>query len=61
MPFKQECIPLVDEPDDSAEVISSINTIVNDGGALRAYNTDYTAVASLLRNRSVGPRRVACL
>lgn len=48
MPFKEEAIPLVDELDDSARAISSINTIVNDDGRLRAYNTDYLAVASLL-------------
>src|SRR4051794_7374522 len=53
MPFKEECIPLVDELDDSAAAIASINTIVNDGGALRAYNTDYKAVASLLLDRAV--------
>jgi shikimate dehydrogenase len=48
MPFKEDSIPLVDELDDSAAAISSINTIVNDDGRLRAYNTDYLAVATLL-------------
>ena len=53
MPFKEACIPLVDELDDSAAAISSINTIVNDGGRLRAYNTDYVAVATLLAAHAV--------
>jgi shikimate dehydrogenase len=53
MPFKEECIPLVDELDDSARAIESINTIVNTDGRLRAYNTDYLAVAALLSSHQV--------
>lgn len=53
MPFKEACIPLVDELDVSAAAIQSINTIVNDEGFLRAYNTDYLAVASLLKSHEV--------
>lgn len=53
MPFKEDCIPLVDELDPSAAVIQSINTIVNDGGHLKAYNTDYIAVVHLLENHQV--------
>jgi shikimate dehydrogenase len=34
--------------DASAEAIGSVNTIVNTGGQLRAYNTDYLAIAKLL-------------
>jgi shikimate dehydrogenase len=41
----------VDELDGSAEAIGSVNTIVNTGGRLRAYNTDYLAVAKLLADR----------
>jgi shikimate dehydrogenase len=48
MPFKEDAIPLVDDLDDSARAIASINTIVNTDGRLRAYNTDYLAVAVLL-------------
>lgn len=53
MPFKEACIPLVDELDDSASVIQSINTIVNTDGHLKAYNTDYIAVAQLLDSHAV--------
>src|ERR1700712_850090 len=53
MPFKEESIPLVDELDDSARAIASINTIVNTDGRLRAYNTDYLAVAQLLAEHDV--------
>jgi shikimate dehydrogenase len=38
---------------DSAAAIASVNTIVNDGGVLHAYNTDYEAVAALLSEHRV--------
>jgi len=53
MPFKEAVIPLVDEMMPSATAIQSVNTIVNDDGRLRAYNTDYTAVRSLLDSHVV--------
>lgn len=53
MPFKEDVIALVDALDPSAEVIASVNTIVNDGGLLRAFNTDFIAVATLLREHAV--------
>ena len=55
MPFKEACIPLVDEMDASASAIQSVNTIVNTNGRLRAYNTDYRAVAQLLGSHQVPP------
>jgi shikimate dehydrogenase len=55
MPFKEDVIALVDEMDASATAIQSINTIVNDDGVLRAYNTDYIAVAQLLKESAIAP------
>jgi shikimate dehydrogenase len=55
MPFKEACIPLVDAIDASAEAIASINTIVNDDGFLRAYNTDYIAVRKLIEQYGIAP------
>ena len=55
MPFKEACIPLIDEMDSSASAIQSVNTIVNSDGRLRAYNTDYRAVAQLLSSHQVPP------
>ncbi len=55
MPYKEACIPMVDELDASAEVIGSVNTIVNDDGHLRAYNTDYLAIRDLLGSHGVDP------
>lgn len=53
MPFKEACIALVDELDASASAIQSINTIVNTNGHLKAYNTDYIAVAQLLDSHRI--------
>ena len=53
MPFKEACIALVDEMDPSAAAIQSINTIVNTDGHLKAYNTDYIAIAQLLDSHKV--------
>ena len=53
MPFKEACIPMVDELDPSAKAIDSVNTIVNTDGYLKAYNTDYIAIAKLLAEHQV--------
>ena len=55
MPFKQECIPLIDELDVSAKAINSVNTIVNSAGHLKGYNTDYIAIATLLKQYQISP------
>jgi shikimate dehydrogenase len=55
MPYKEACIPYVDELDASARALQSVNTIVNEHGRLRAYNTDYIAVAKLLEQHRVSP------
>lgn len=51
MPFKEAVIPLIDDLEASAQAIDSVNTIVNDGGRLTGYNTDYVAVRDLLNRR----------
>lgn len=53
MPYKEDVIALVDVMDPSAKAIDSVNTIVNDGGRLSAYNTDYTAIEQLLQRNAV--------
>ncbi|WP_268760262.1 MULTISPECIES: shikimate 5-dehydrogenase [Micrococcaceae] len=53
MPFKEDVMALVDEMDDSATAIESVNTIVNTDGHLKAYNTDYTAIEQLLASNAV--------
>ena len=41
-------MPFLDEISPSAQAIQSVNTIVNDQGFLRAYNTDYIAIVKLI-------------
>lgn len=53
MPFKEEVIALVDELDPSAAAINSVNTIVNTDGHLKAYNTDYIAISTLLTQYAI--------
>lgn len=48
MPHKESCMAFVDEIAESAAAIQSVNTIVNDNGYLRAYNTDYIAIYKLI-------------
>lgn len=48
MPFKEQCIEFLDELDQSARGIWSVNTIVNNDGKLKGYNTDYGAVFKLM-------------
>jgi len=49
MPFKESCMPFLDEISPSAQTIQSVNTIVNDQGFLLAYNTDYIAIVKLIK------------
>ena len=55
MPYKQAVIPLLDSMDHSAERIGAVNTIVNDDGVLTGYNTDYIAVAQLVKDHQLAP------
>ena len=56
MPFKESCMPFLDEITPSARAIESVNTIVNDDGRLVAYNTDYIAIASLIDRHGLDPQ-----
>jgi shikimate dehydrogenase len=40
IPYKEAVIELLDEIDDWAEKVGSVNTVVNDSGTLVGYNTD---------------------
>ncbi|WP_116631748.1 shikimate 5-dehydrogenase [Pasteurella langaaensis] len=48
MPHKETCMAFIDELTESAAAIQSVNTIVNDNGYLKAYNTDYIAIYKLI-------------
>jgi shikimate dehydrogenase len=55
MPFKEAVIPLLDGLEASARAIDSVNTLVNDGGRLTGYNTDYVAVRKLIERARLAP------
>ena len=59
MPFKADVLSLVDHVEPSAQVLHSVNTIVNDlsvpGGRLTASNTDYLAVQQLIDDHGLTP------
>ncbi len=53
IPYKQAVIPLLDEVDDAARRIGAVNTVVNRGGKLLGYNTDYSGMRALLEYRHI--------
>jgi len=55
IPHKIAIIQFLDEMDDLAEKIGAINTIVNDDGVLKGYNTDATGFLQSLLERKVEP------
>lgn len=62
MPYKQAVIPLLDEIDPVAARIGAVNTIVNEDGRLRGYNTDWIgAVRALEEVAQLGGARVLLL
>ncbi|WP_044469994.1 shikimate 5-dehydrogenase [Mannheimia massilioguelmaensis] len=61
MPFKESCIPFIDELSESAKSIESVNTIVNNDGYLKAYNTDYIAIEKLIQKYQLSPQSTVIL
>lgn len=48
MPFKRDCMAMLDAVEPSASAIDAVNTIVNEDGVLTGHNTDVLAVQTLL-------------
>jgi shikimate dehydrogenase len=53
MPHKATCIPFLDGLDAVAERIGAVNTVVNNGGELRGYNTDAEGFLRSLTERDI--------
>ncbi len=49
IPHKVAVLPLLDELDETASAIGAVNTVVNDGGLLKGYNTDCLASVKALK------------
>ena len=63
MPYKQAVIPYLDEIDEVASEIGTVNTIINRDGKLYGYNTDYYGMERLFEHAEVDPygKKVAVL
>jgi len=55
IPHKVDVIQFLDELDPLAEKIGAVNTIVNDGGLLKGYNTDASGFLQALLERGIEP------
>jgi len=53
VPHKVDIMPFLDSIDDVARRIGAVNTIVNDGGVLRGYNTDAAGFARALEDQDI--------
>lgn len=51
MPFKTEVLQYIDEQTPEVSEIGSANTILNEGGKLIAYNTDWVAASKMLKDK----------
>ncbi|HEY5625547.1 MAG TPA: shikimate dehydrogenase, partial [Dehalococcoidia bacterium] len=56
IPHKEACLPLVDDLDPLVRRVGALNTILNDGGTLRGYNTDVDGFLRTLQEASFEPR-----
>ncbi len=48
IPYKERVIPYLSEIDEEARMIGAVNTIVNRGGRLCGYNTDFYGMSALI-------------
>lgn len=53
IPYKKEVIPYLDEMDAAARAIGAVNTIVNRGGKLYGYNTDFAGFHYMVKKHGI--------
>lgn len=53
IPYKKDVMPHLDHIDDTARKIGAVNTIVNRGGRLFGYNTDFFGLSALIKRIGV--------
>jgi shikimate dehydrogenase len=56
IPYKETLIPYLDFLDDKARKIGAVNTIVDRGGKLYGYNTDFYGMEMLFAHAKIDPR-----
>jgi len=60
IPYKTDVIPYLDEISQVARDIGAVNTIVNRGGKLFGYNTDFYGMRALIQRIGVDPQSKKC-
>ena len=55
IPHKTAIMELLDEIDEDARIIGAVNTVVNDAGHLKGFNTDVTGFIQALRDKGFDP------
>lgn len=53
IPYKQDVIPYLDVIDEMAKEIGAVNTIVNRGGKLCGYNTDFSGMRAAIKRAGI--------
>jgi len=53
IPYKESVIPYLDWVSDTAKKIGAVNTIVNEDGFLRGYNTDFFGMTALIKKNNI--------
>ncbi|MBQ7624768.1 MAG: shikimate dehydrogenase [Clostridia bacterium] len=53
IPYKQDVLPYLDAVSDEAKAIGAVNTIINGGGRLSGYNTDFFGLCALIKRAGV--------
>lgn len=56
IPYKETVIPFLDAIDDAAREIGAVNTVVNRGGRLCGYNTDFYGMTRLVEKLGIDVR-----
>ena len=56
IPYKESVIPHLDYVSDIAKKIGAVNTIVNENGYLKGYNTDFEGMKALLQKNEIDIR-----
>jgi shikimate dehydrogenase len=56
IPHKVAIMPFLDSLDPLAQKIGAVNTVVNDGGKLRGYNTDAAGFLQTLKEHGIPPK-----
>ena len=54
IPYKEAVMPHLHSIDEGARMIGAVNTVVNRGGLLYGYNTDFYGMSELIKHAGVG-------